>query len=110
MYLAFTLTMPGVGSWDKKWSGSNKFYCVVMRFNKKESEKYKGLAGNSYGHNWSDGWFASIEVEEVDSQTAKKLKKQSSGFLNYNWMISNILNHGTTYNIETGEKVNENNC
>lgn len=29
MYLAFTLTMPSVGSWDKKRSTSNKFYCVV---------------------------------------------------------------------------------
>lgn len=103
MYLAFTLTMPVVASWDGKWSGSNKFYCVVKRFNKKESEKYKSLAGKSYGHRWSDGWFASVKVEEIDSETAKKLRKQSNGFLSYDWMISNILDHGTTYDLTSDQ-------
>ena len=103
MYLAFTLNMLGVSSWNNKWSGSDEFYCVVKRFNKNESEKYKSLAGKSYSHSWSDGWFARIKVEEVDSETAKKLRKQSNGFLNYQWMISNILDHGTTYDLELGE-------
>ena len=47
-YIQFTLSMPNVGSWNDKWSGSSNFYAVVRKFSesKTSKEKIKKLLDN----------------------------------------------------------------
>ena len=48
MILSFTLSMPNIGSWNGKWSGSNKLYTRVINFGrgKKAEEKVKEILIN----------------------------------------------------------------
>lgn len=99
MTLAFILTMPNVGSWNGKWSQADKLFCVLKKFDgqKGAARAAKLIAGSSYYYRWSDGWGASIEVKAVDAADARKMRKHSSGFCGYNWMIESILTYGKIY-------------
>jgi len=89
--LAFTLSMPNVGSWDGKWSSSKKLFCIIKRLEKnKEAE----LDGRKFYYNFGDGWGASISVKKIDSKQAGVLRRKSSGFCGYNWMINSIIEKG----------------
>jgi hypothetical protein len=101
MNICFTLTMPNRSSWNGKWSGEKNLYAVVRRFSnsKAGTEKAKKiLSGGSYYHAWSDGWGACVSAREVDSKESTKIKRQSKGFYGYDWMIDNIISHGSCYN------------
>ena len=98
-YLAFELTMPGCPSWNGRWSGERDRHVLVQplgRTAKSVAKAAKVLAGAPYTHRWSDGWRASIDVRIVDGVEARKLRKQSSGFCGYDWMVKNIMLHGCT--------------
>lgn len=101
MIIAFTLSMPCVGSWNGKWTGAENLYCRVINFkqrygtSKKATELTERLLSNRvYYYNFGDGWEAAVTVEAVDAKKAAKLRKGSRGFCGYDWMIANIVQHG----------------
>jgi hypothetical protein len=96
MILAFFLSMPGCPSWNGKWSGDGKKYCVTRKFTGAKSleNAAKILQEGYYTYGWSDGWCAGIEVKVVDSRQATKLRKESQGFAGYDWMVDTIIQYG----------------
>ena len=86
---SFKLSMPGVNTWNGRWTGENRFYartrCVAYT-------KSKDLEGY-YRYSFGDGWIASVTVERVDAHEASKIRKKSVGFCGYEWMIDSILAH-----------------
>ena len=86
--LGFELSMPGVGSWDGKWSGRKNYYAICRR-------KPKGAnLRKYYRYDFGDGWVAGVSVREVDSREAQKIRRKSCGFCGYDWMITSILTDG----------------
>src|SRR6478736_5138864 len=102
MILSFQLTMPNVGSWNGKWSGEGRKYYKVRKVSAsymKKQEWFKELlekGRDSWYHSWNDGWGANVIVEIIDSNTARKRRKESVGFAGYEWMIDNIIYYGST--------------
>jgi hypothetical protein len=95
--LSFTLSMPSNNAWNGKWSGEGKLYAVVrsMGQSKKAKEAAKAVLEKGYfTHNFGDGWVAGVEVKEVSAAEARKIRKRSSGFMGYEWMVDSIIAHG----------------
>lgn len=88
--IVFELTMPNIGSWNNRWSGSGRRY-IRCRANVSVPKNY---IGKNYEYSWPDGWTACVSVFKTDSRTARKLEKQSAGFSGYDWMIASIIRHG----------------
>ena len=101
MVVAFILSMPGNNSWDGKWSGDGKCYCIMKSFT---SQRYITakilplLEAGSFGYNFGDGWYAHVDVRAVDAAESRKLRKASKGFCGYDWMVESILDHGKILN------------
>jgi len=97
MILSFTLTMPIVKTWNGKWTGSDSLYvvCRPIRFTKNDADKYASIIGKSFYYRFSDGWVACVSVEEVNSSTARRLRRNSKGFCGYEWMVNSIINNGS---------------
>ena len=96
MLIAFTLTMPNVGSWNGKWTGADNLYCIIRSFNGK-AKRAKGaelLEAGSWYYGWNDGWGASISAKLVDGRKAAQLRKKSRGFCGYDWMVDAIIEYG----------------
>ena len=92
MIFCFTLSMPGVASWNGKWSGENKLYAKVINFGTRV--RAREILDIGYFHyNFGDGWSAGIKVKEVDAGEAAKIRRKSSGFCGYDWMIDSIRNN-----------------
>ena len=89
MLMAFELSMPSVNSWNGRWSGKAKRHVKIMRVGKNCLAK-PGL----YGYDFGDGWQAKVTVREVDSKTARQLRRESDGFCGYDWMCDEIRFHG----------------
>jgi hypothetical protein len=85
MLLAFELSMPGVNSWNGRWSGEQKPHVKVLNVGAKCLAK-----PGRYGYDFGDGWRASVTVREVDGKTARKLRRESAGFCGYDWMCDEI--------------------
>ena len=96
MMLAFTLSMPGCPSWNGKWSGEGKKYVIINTYVGKKHIEHaeKILRQRSFSYRWDDGWAARIDVHEVSSSQAAKLRKESNGFCGYDWMVKSIVQHG----------------
>lgn len=96
MQLAFTLSMPNRGSWNGGWSGEDRLFCIIKSFKtQKEIAKAQGLLQKrSFYYGWSDGWGASVSIKEVTPAEARQLRKKSSGFADYDWMVQSILDYG----------------
>jgi len=92
MILSYVITMPSVGSWNGKWSGSNNFYARTRNYRGKEgTEKAtKILNGGPYYYRWDDGWGASIDVQKIDGKEKKRIDRKTKGFIGYDWMIDSI--------------------
>lgn len=104
MTIIFTLSMPGNNSWNGRWSGQGNLYAVVHKFGTSKKTRFKLetlLDVRNFGHNFGDGWRASVEMREASPGEAKRVRKSTKGFCGYEWMISNILDHGTTYDKKT---------
>lgn len=100
MKICFELSMPNRGSWNGRWSGEGDLYAKIVNFSKAKISQEKAqkiLSEDSYYHRWDDGWGASISVREVDSKESVKIKRKSKGFCGYDWMINNIISHGSCY-------------
>jgi len=94
MLLSFELSMPGVNSWNGKWSGVGNLYARVVNFGKtkKGEVKAREILDNRYFHySFRDGWSAGVTVKEVNAKTAMQIRRKSKGFNGYDWMIDSIL-------------------
>lgn len=95
MIVVFELNMPRVGSWNGQWSGQGQRYARVKSARSKELvEKLKKIVETgSYRYAWDDGWCARVDVRQIDSKEAAKIRRMSKGFCGYDWMIDSILKH-----------------
>ena len=92
--IEFRLSMPGRASWDGGWSGEGRNYAIVRTLTDGDAAKLmNNTAEKGWFHRWPDGWTAQITARVVPS--GERLKK-SAGFCCYDWMVSNILDHGNT--------------
>ena len=93
--IEFLLSMPGRGSWNEGWSGSDRRYAIVRTMTDEAATKLMGtdLGMKSWCHSWNDGWTAQVTARVV---TAGERLKRSDGFCGYDWMVTNILAHGNT--------------
>ena len=100
MILQFTLSMPNIGSWNGKWTGKDTLYAIVRSFGRSKYSKTKAdniLEKGYYYYNFGDGWGAGISVEKIDAKIAAKIKRKSSGFCGYDWMVDSIIDYGDIY-------------
>ena len=88
--IVFELTMPGVGSWNGKWTGADKRYIRTRR----ECDVPKEVWDKSFYYRWDDGWKACVTVMKMPVKYAYTMEKQSSGFCGYDWMINSIIKYG----------------
>lgn len=97
MILAFTLSMPGCASWNGRWSGEGKLYAkTVQTRGRLKDETAHAIAETGYYHySFGDGWTAGVSVKQVDTAEARRLTKASQGFCGYDWMVDQIIRHGT---------------
>lgn len=98
--LVYELSMPGVASWNGRWSGEDRCYAIVktIRPTLKHRAKCQGIADKGYySFGWSDGWRASVSVRIVDGKEARKIRSKSNGFCGYDWMVDSIERHGAIY-------------
>jgi hypothetical protein len=99
--LLFRLSMPSVGSWNGKWTGSDRNYTICKQVTDKKALE---LDGESFYYRWNDGWTAKISVTVI--KKGETLKK-SDGFCGYDWMVENIWLYGDIKGEkEEKEKVN----
>lgn len=96
MIVVFELNMPRCGSWNGQWSGQGQMYARVKSARSKElADKLKKIVKTgSYRYAWDDGWCARVDVRQIDSKEAAKIRRTSKGFCGYDWMIDSILKHG----------------
>lgn len=97
MKVSFELSMPGVNSWNGRWSGEGRKYVVVRTFgdSKKSRARILPLIDKGYFHySFGDGWRAGVTVKQVESKEARQLIKRSAGFCGYDWMIDSIIYNG----------------
>lgn len=88
--IVFKLTMPGVGSWNGKWSQEGQLFVRTRR----ERDVPKELWDKDFFYRWSDGWCACVSVTRMPAAEARKLERKSKGFCGYDWMIRSIIKHG----------------
>ena len=96
MILAFRLNMPGVNSWNGRWSGEGRDHVKVVTFRGKAGNA-KGqqiLSHGSYHYDFGDGWRARIDVEKIDSARAARIRRGQPTFCGYCWMVDSILQFG----------------
>ena len=97
MALCFTLSMPGVASWNGKWTGADTLYAIIrnVRKTKAATEKAQALIKTGYFYyGFGDGWAAAVTVRAVDAREAAKIRKASKGFCGYDWMVESIIERG----------------
>ena len=90
----FTLSMPGVNSWNGRWSGNSRCYCYEKLAFSYGKAKYPKLKEGNYGYDFEDGWFANVKVEFVTPSEARAMMKRSDGFCGYEWMCEEICKYG----------------
>jgi hypothetical protein len=101
MILAFTLSMPNVGSWNGRWTGEGNLYCKVINFGRGKEATVKAeaiLKEGYYHYNFGDGWSAGVSIKQVTSEEGRKLTRRSQGFCGYDWMIDSIRNYNEILN------------
>jgi hypothetical protein len=85
--------MPGVASWNGKWSGERDYYAIIKSFRGKSdiADAERILRKGYYHYAFGDGWRAAVYVRRVDSAEAREVRKKSNGFCGYDWMIDSII-------------------
>jgi len=89
--------MPNNNAWNGRWSGENTLYARVINFGRsqKAEKQAKSIIDTGYySYSFGDGWRAGIHVEEIDSKKARQIRRNSSGFCGYDWMIQSIKSYG----------------
>jgi len=87
----FRLSMPGVASWNGRWSGEDRDYLIYKNLPDKKCDEIEIADGASWGYSWSDGWRASVSARIMNKG---ERKKKSCGFSGYDWMVRSILDKG----------------
>jgi len=93
VHIVFVLTMPNRGSWNGKWSGEEDLYCRVRAY-RKGPLLDNVLATPSHCYNFGDGWGARVSVEECTASEKAKYNRKTKGFCGYDWMLTEIEEHG----------------
>ena len=114
--IVYILKMNNIGSWNGKWTGSEKLHCRVRKYSNEVAKKIMegatelinkeysgsifdrklvaeiptGIFEKSWGYSWDDGWGCSVVARTVTGREAAKFRKNSAGFCNYEWMIDSI--------------------
>lgn len=99
--LLFEYGHTNIGSWDRKWPGEGRVYAKSKKIYKEQEEflASKGISmkigeQTTFIHNFEDGWTAKVTVTVGRASDFADILKRSEGFLGYDWMIDNILEHG----------------
>lgn len=91
--------MPGTNSWNGRWSGEETLYAIIKKFPntlKAQARADEILKQGYYSHNFGDGWRAGISVRRPkDAKDLNNVRKKTRGFCGYDWMVENILSHGS---------------
>lgn len=95
MLICFNLSMPGVASWNGKWTGKGKMFAKIVNLGRSKNikEKAEEITGY-YSYSFGDGWVVGINVKKVDAKEANKIRRKSKGFCGYDWMVDSILRYG----------------
>ena len=95
MLLCFTLSMPGCSSWNGRWTGEGNLYARIHAFTGKAGvARAEAIVKIGYfRYSFGDGWAAGVQVKEISSDQARKIRKASKGFAGYDWMITSIRDH-----------------
>lgn len=101
--LCFELTMPGVASWNGRWSGEGRCHAKIRSVYKPNEKPFFPTKDNStsFDYRWKDGWWARVNCRQVTSREAKKIREISDGFCGYDWMIDSILKYGKIVDDDT---------
>lgn len=89
--------MPGVNSWNSRWSGEGREYVIVRSLGRSKGAgelEAQVAAASPYGYDFGDGWRASVSAKLVTPAEARKLRRESAGFAGYDWMVDSIIDHG----------------
>jgi len=87
----------GLSQWSAKSRSrfTDEKFTVAKKVAMKQLEKM-GLTDKvkekSYLHSWGDAWSVRINVREANSR-----ERVTNKFMDYEWMINNILNHNSPY-------------
>ena len=90
----FTLSMSRNNSWNNKWSGDDRSYCiskVAFRYGK---PVYPILKEGNYIYYFDNGLVANVNVKFVTHSEAKAAMKKSDGFCGYEWMCDELMANG----------------
>ena len=85
MRLIAELHMPGVASWNGRWSGESDKFTVNVQTTPKKKQELIGY----YTYRWEDGWMASVTIREPLPR-----EKVTGKFCGYEWMVDSIKKHG----------------
>jgi hypothetical protein len=77
------LSMPGIGSWDGRWTGSGARHTVLVGRTKKDE-----LLIGVYSYDFGDGWVARVTIRRAELR-----EKLTGTFWGYDWMIQSIKKH-----------------
>jgi hypothetical protein len=88
--MEFRLSMPGVSSWNGRWSGEDRNYTIVRSLDAADLAVIGDRRSWSYA--FGDGWVARVDARELQP---RERPKKSDGFCGYDWMVSNILRWNT---------------
>ena len=88
--IVFQLTMPGVGSWNGKWTQADRLFVRTRR----ECDVPKEYWDKDFYYHWDDGWTACVTTTRMPANEARKLERKSDGFSMYDWMIPSIIKYG----------------
>ena len=71
--IEFRLTMPGVGSWNGKWSGEDKDYLIYRTLGDATTDSFMlGRSESSFRHNFGDGWAARVTARVMNDGERKR--------------------------------------
>ena len=90
----FTLSMPRVNSWNNKWSGDDKLFCIAKTAFRRNKPLFPNLKEGDFVYDFEDGWVANVNVKFVTPSEAKSAMKKSKGFCGYDWMCNELMING----------------
>lgn len=90
----FTLSMPRNNSWNHKWTGDSRCYCISKTAFRRNKPIYPNLKEGNYQYDFEDGWVANVNVKFVTPSEAKIAMKKSDGFCGYGWMCDELMMFG----------------